>query len=224
MMRNLKVGMVLAAVLAMSAIGASAAQAGSLDVGAAPATLEGIQGSTVSTKAHLTVTSSIGTPLSGSKCTTASIDATTSTSSVTELTITPSYGGAGTCELGGLAATWSPGSCKFTLSGVGTAASIANVSVTGCTAGLSIVQGSCTLTISNTSVTLAQIKFTSTGGSPDHVTADLEITKIPITGSAGCPANLVGSTNTGDLSGEYTVKAYSDVGGVKGAQVSLTST
>src|SRR5262249_35949325 len=123
------------------------------------------------------------------------------------------------------AATVSPGTCKYTLSGVGTAANVANASVTSCTSTLTIVQGTCTLTVTSTSTTLEKITFTSTTGlSPDHVTADLEVVKIPISGSAGCPANLQGSTNTGDLTGQYTVKAFSDVSGVEGAQVSLTST
>jgi hypothetical protein len=221
MMRNLKVGMVLAAALAMTAIGAAAAQAGSLDVGSTPATLKGSQSSTV----KLTVTSAAGAFLSTAKCTTASLHGTTSTASVTEVTLTPSYGAASTCELGGLAATVSPGSCKYTVSSIGTPANIANVSIAGCTAGLTIVQGSCTLTINSTSITLQKITFTSTNGlSPDHVITELEVTKIPINGSAGCPANLVGSTNTGDLSGVYTVKAYVDNGGFEGAQTSLTST
>jgi hypothetical protein len=225
MLRYFTTGLILAAILAMNAIGVSAAQAGSLDAGAVPAILTGTQGSTLSTKAKLVVTSVSGVTLSTVKCTTASLTATTFTTSVNEAVLTPSYGVGASCELGGFAATVSPGTCKYTLSGVETAASIANASITGCTSTLAIVQGSCTLSVASTSVALAQVKFTNTSElTPDHMTADLEFTKIPISGSAGCPANLVGSTNTADLSGSYTFKAFTYEGCVEGAQVNLTTT
>ncbi len=225
MMRNLKIGVILAAVLATSAIGAASAQAGSLDVGAAPAWLTGTQENTASGKHKWIVTSVSGVTLTTVKCTTANYDITTSTLSVTHFTATPTFGGANECELGGLAATVSPGTCTFTFSGVGLAALSFDVSVVNCTSTLSIVQGSCTLSVPNTVETLKTVSFTSTTGlSPDHVTLHFELKKIPISGSAGCPANLVGSTNTADTSGTITTKAFSDINGVEGSQVSLTAT
>ncbi len=225
-MRNLKIGMVLAAVLAMSVIGAAAAQAGSLDVGIAGAKLEGTQGTTAATKDKLTVTSATGTEtLTTVKCTTATIEGVTSTTSVTSLEVTPKYGAAGTCELGGLSATVSPGTCKYTLSGVGTAAKVANASVTGCTSTLSITQGTCTLSVTSTSPTsetLEKVSFASVAGAKSTVTATLEVKKIKVSGSTGCPANLQVAGNTGDLTGTQNVSAFENKAG--GAQVSLEAT
>ncbi len=225
-MRNLKTGMVLAAMLAISAIGAAGAQAGSLDVGAAPAWLTGSQGAGTA-KAKLAIKNSAEETLATVKCTNASITATTSTLSVTETTVTPSYGNvlSKECELSGLAATVRPGSCKYTLSGVGSAANVAGAQVTSCTSVLEIEQGTCILTVASSTSEYQKLTFTSTTGlSPDHVTADLEVKNIALTGDSGCPSNLVGTATHGELTGSYTVKAFSDVNGVEGAQVSLTST
>jgi hypothetical protein len=43
-------------------------------------------------------------------------------------------------------------------------------------------------------------------------------------GSAGCPANLVGTGENGELNGTTTIKAYKDVAGVEGEQVDLEAT
>lgn len=223
-MSNLKLGMVIAAMLVMSAIGASAAQAGSLDVGAAPAILTGEQGSTAASKAKLTVTSASGETLTTAKCATATGGATTSTLSVTEETLTPSFGSPGTCELGGLSATISIGTCTLTLSGVGTPARTANGSIAGCTSPATITQGTCVLSATSTSTTLEKATATSVAGPPKHIAVTLEVKKIPVTGGAGCPTNLQGAGLTGDLSGTLTIKAYSDVSGVEGVQTSLEAT
>lgn len=220
MMRNLKIGMVLGAVLAMSAIGAGTALAsGSLDVGASPAVITGIQG----TQNKLTVTSASGASLTSVVCETSSIDATSSTASVTELTVQPTYA---SCTLGGLAASIAPGTCRYTLdSSSSTEPTTASVSVTSCTSTLTITQGTCVLSVASTSTKLEQVTFASVAGSsPKHVSVTLSVKKIPITGGTGCPANLQAAGLTGDLSGTLTVKAYSDSAGGEGTQVSLEAT
>ncbi len=222
MIRSIKLGAAIAVVLAIGAVGAAAAQAGALDVGAAPAWMTGTQG-TGANQNKLTVTSSTGSlTLTTVKFGMSAFDITTTTPSVTHLTSTPTFG---ECLLGGLAASCNPGTCKFTLSGVGAPAFTFNVSITGCTSAFSITQGTCTLTIGSTSTTLEKIVFSSVAGSnPSHVLAVLEVRKIPVVGDPGCPPDLQQAGNTGDLSGTQTTKAFSDSGGVEGAQVSLVAT
>ncbi len=217
MIRTFKLGIAVVAVLVMSVIGAAAAQAGSLDVGASPAWLTGSQ----VVKNKLTVTSAAGVDLATVKFGTANYDITTSTTSVTHMTSTPTIG---ECELGALEATCSPGTCRFTLSGVGTPALTFDFSITSCTSVFTITQGACVLTIPSTGV-LEKVLFSSVAGAvPKHVLATLEVKKIPVEGDVGCPAALQAAGNTGDLSGTITTKAFSDVSGVEGAQVNLEAT
>jgi hypothetical protein len=225
MNRTIKLGIAITAVLALSAIAAAAAQAGSLDLGAAPALLTGEQGTTASTKIKATVTSASGALLTTAKCSQVSGGGTTSTASVTEFTLTPSFGGVGGCELGGLSATIAFGSCTITLSGVGTAALTTNGSIVGCTSPATITQGTCVLSVTSTSTTVEKVTAASVAGPPKHIVATLAIQKVPVTGGSGCPANLQAAGLTGDLNGTLTIKAFSDAGGgLEGSQVSLEAT
>jgi hypothetical protein len=220
MMRTLKVAMALMAVSAMSLVGVAAAQAttSGLDVGVAPAILTGEQ----VTQNKLAVTSSTGTTLTTVKCSVAKLDATTTEKEVHEATLTPTYS---TCEVGGLTATVNPNSCKYTLTDTLTALT-ANADVTECGTGkIEITQGTCVLTIGNTSTALEDITFSNVAGSsPKHVLATLNVKKIPVTGDSGCTANLQAAGLTGDLTGTQTVKAYEDISGAEGPQVSLEAT
>ncbi len=220
MTRTIRLGIAVTAVLAMSAIGAAAAEAGSLDIGGTPTLLTGEQGIGTA-KNKLTVTSSLGETLTTFKCMTASLEATTSFLSATELTVTPKYSG---CELGGILATVNSNSCKYTLSGVGVTPLAVNFSVTSCTSTLTITQGTCVLTIPSSSETLERVTFTNVSASPKNLTANLEVKKIKVFGGTGCPANLQALGNTGDLTGTQTLKSFVDSSGVEGTQVSLEAT
>jgi hypothetical protein len=230
MMRNLKICMTLAAVLAIGAIGAGTAQAGALDVGptAAGVISAWTTGTQTAPKNHkFTVTSVSGVVLTSLVCSNTSYDITisglssNSAVSVSEMTATPTAAG---CELGGLAASVATGSCKYTFSGEGTAALTFNMSIVGCTSTLTVTQGTCVLSIPSTSVTLEKVTFTSVAGPPKHVLMTLALRKIPITGGTGCPANLQAAGNTADLSGTTTTKAFSDLNGEEGAQINLEAT
>ena len=97
MIRNLKVlGLSLVALVAVSVIGASAAQAGSLDVGANPAWLTAEQAAgLVQPKFTLTQSGLVV------KCTTAKLKVTTPAANVSEATVEPEYAG---CQFGRTAA------------------------------------------------------------------------------------------------------------------------
>jgi hypothetical protein len=227
MKRNLKVGAVLAAVLAMSVIGAVTAQAGQLKVGPASngSTSAWLTGSQTAAKNKLTITSVSGVALTSVVCNVTNFDITvsglssTSAVSIEEVTTTPTISG---CEIGGLAATVNISSCKYTLSGVGTAALTANVSLTACTSAITFTEGTCVLSIPSTSATLEKITYASVAGPPKSVLGTLALKKIPVTAGAGCPANLQAAGNTGDLSGAVSTKAFSDDGGgTEGTQINL---
>jgi hypothetical protein len=218
MIRNLKLGVAIMAVLALTAVGASAAQAASsLDVGAAPAILEGAQ---VTTN-KLSINNSKGESLSTVKCTTATLSGTSTSTNVTTQLVTPSYSG---CTLGGLSATVPVNGCQYRLNSTATAktASADVVCPTGKT--IEIIQGSCVLTVGS-QTGLSSVVFGNEGsGTTASVLATLNVGNIAITGGSGCPANLVGTSNKGVLTGTINVKAFKDEGGTKGTQVGLTAT
>ncbi len=223
MTRNLRIGMILTAALAISAFGAAAAQADSqFDIGAAPAWLTASQNA----QNKLTVTSASGVTLTTLKCGTWAYHATTSGSQEPEVTFTQPLGNPGECTLGGLEATVTPGTCKYTLTSTPTS-QVWNVDLVGCTSTLSITQGTCVLSVPSTSAALPKVTFVSvpaTASTKAHVTATLEVKGLSVTGGSGCPANLQVAGNTADLTGTQTIKAYFDTGGTEGAQVSLIAT
>lgn len=223
--RNLEVGAIFAAVLAIGAIAAPAAQAASaLDVGAAPAWLTSEQ--IVQNK--LVVTADDGSTLTTIKCATAQLETTTTTSSVTEATLSPYFGPVKTCLWGGVQATTKTNGCTFTLTNTATSFKWGMDIV--CPAGKEIeieetlATFTCTIYIAPQSG-LEKITFSNVAGSsPAHVLATLEVTKIAVTAIGfACPANLTGK-HTADLTGTQTMKAFKDEGGVQGAQVSLNAT
>jgi hypothetical protein len=217
MIRKFKaVGVIFAAILAVSAIGASAASATSgLTPGANPAVITGNQ-----TTAQKLVLGASGTTI---KCGTSNLSATTTGTIVTEATLTPTYAG---CTLAGLEATVVPNACKYTIKGTATALT-ATADVVGCAAGapITITQGTCVITIGN-QAGLSKITFANSAGAvPDDVNVTLNVEKIAYTGGAGCPANVQGARTDGLLTGGYTARAYVDAGEPfkEGSQVSLTA-
>jgi hypothetical protein len=125
-------GLAFAAVAAMSAFAASAAQAGSFDVGAQPAV---VSGHDETGQDHVLVLTKTGT---GEhfiiSCSTSWVEATTQgQANVNEVTATATYGGQ--CLFGptGLAMQVRLNGCKYTLTGAGSGANTATVDITGCT-------------------------------------------------------------------------------------------
>jgi hypothetical protein len=219
MIRDFKLGMAVLAVVALAAFGAPAAQAASsLDVGAAPAILEGAQVTTNVFK----ITNSGGVTVTTVKCTGASLKGTSTTTNVTTQLFKPAYSG---CTMGGLmASVIVDEGCEYRLNSTATAQTwSADVA---CPSGetIAVVQGSCVITIPSQIGRLVVTTADEGSGSTADVLANLNVSGIAVTGGSGCPANLIGSENKGDLTGTQTIKAFRDVSGKKGAQVSLTAT
>jgi hypothetical protein len=219
MIRNFKLGVAVLAVLALTAVGASAAQAASsLDVGAAPAFLEGAQ---VSANNKLAINNSEGTTVSTVKCSTATLKGTSTTTNVTSQLVAPTYG---TCTLGGLTAEIKVNGCEYRLTSTTTEKQANADVVCAESKKIEIIQGSCVITVGSQEG-LSAVTFANEGsGSTADVLATLNVKNVALTGGSGCPTNLVGTGNKGVLSGTQTVKAFKDESGVKGAQVSLSAT
>ncbi len=221
MTSKLNAAIILAAVLGMGAVGASIARAeSSLDVGASPAFLTGSQ----ETKNKLTITSASGETLTTVKCSTVSLVGTTSTISVTEFSLTPNYGEANTCELGGLAATTHSNGCVWQWKRTSFSLTWSTNLVCPKEKDIQITQGTCVITIkppqSKETIDVANkillgIKI---------IEGILNIRKLLMEGGPGCPANLQAAGITGDWTGTQVIKAFSDLGGVEGSQVSLEGT
>lgn len=214
MIRKLKMlGLSLVALVAMSAIGASAAQAaaGELDIGAAPATLTGQQ--TTALKFKMTA-SGLTT-----QCSTEKLHGTTAATSVSEATVTLETSG---CTLGGTAATLDKNGCKYTLTG-GVAANTAQVDYVGCATGkhYTITQGSCEITIKEQGP-LSHIVFSNPTG--QDVNANFTIQGIHYEGEGGCGTGVIGTHTDGDLTGEMTINAFHDNSGTEGSQVAVQTT
>jgi hypothetical protein len=216
MILNLKLGIILAALAAVSVLGAPAAQAASsLDVGATPAFLTGAQVA----QNKLSITNG-GVVVAVLKCSTATLAATTTAANVKEVTFAPEYN---TCTKAGLAAVVKVNGCTYTLTG--TAVALEWDFDIVCPAGktMEIVQGSCITTIGSQGP-LQKVTFANVAGvNPKHVLATLEVNGIAEVGNLGCPANLQGA-HPADLTGTQTIKAFRDEGGVEGVQVSLEAT
>jgi hypothetical protein len=207
MLRNLKRGAVLCAALcALGVATASSAFAAEFTFGAAPAAITGSQ----TAQNIFTVKNTAGSGIQV-KCSVATFEGTSSTTSGTDLTITPTYSG---CTLGGLAATVKMNGCKYTFTGAGSAALTANVDIVGCTASktITVTKGNCTIAVGEQSG-LTHVVFTSEGSASEmDVLATATVSNISSTQTGSeCPAP--GATQSdGTYSGTVTVKAFSDSG------------
>jgi hypothetical protein len=231
-------GLAFVAITAMSAVAASAAQAGVLDVGATP------QGSAVITgqietnqTTVLTVAKSTGGVGNfNSIAEEASFEGTTAAGAqINEATVTATYT---KVKLFGLAATVLMNGCKYTLTGAGHAANTATIDIVGCTAGKSITiqSTSCQVVIPEQNG-LSHVVGTNLNDSPHSVTLAATVTNITHTQFGVCPdGNNHHSTNA-SFTGNTIVKAYEDISSqlvtkhghqyselIHGAQVSITST
>jgi hypothetical protein len=215
MIRKLKsLGLALTAVLALSAIGTTVAQAavGNLDLGATNSILTASQTSEL--KLKLTAS---GVTV---KCPTATLEGTTQANEVSTVKLKPNYGGVNGCNIGGVNTTIDANSCEYELvGGVNTKTAVANV--VGCgTGAITITNGACEITVKNQG---PRNEVTFENGT-NEILANVNITGVIYQGDAGCPANQQGQRSDGDLTGQTTVIAKEDNGGAEGSTVSIVAT
>ncbi len=224
MTRKLKaLGAALAAVMAMGAVIATAAQAaGELEVDTDANGRAALTASRTGPEhaEHLLVVD--GTTPSGkvtTRCRVATFEGTVSggpangKTTVSELLVTPTYA---ECSASSLALHFRMNGCKFLFKGV--AEKTATVTITGCTAGKTIEDevtafGTCKITIGPQGP-LNHAKFVNKGGAGTnemHVTVELALTGITYTESAACPDP--GVHNNGTYNGSFTLKGFKDEGG-----------
>lgn len=206
MMRNVKaLGLAFVAVVAMSAVAASAAQAvpgeGHITTSETKAVVTGEGTNHVLSVGGTNVTCAVA-KLEG---TVQDIGQDPTQLTFLESTVTPTYSN---CQFGGFAATVQMNGCKYKL--VGTAALTAQSQVVGCTSGKAITinaAGFCTITIGNQAV-LPHVTYTNDSGAvPHHVQAHITVGGVAYTrDSVFCPQGEA------SFSGTTTIKAFKDLG------------
>lgn len=209
-------GLSFVAVLAMSSVAATAAQAASgLDVEATPAFITGEQltGPTLDK-----FTFGGGVML----CSKSSSTITTTATKTEDVTVVPDYL---ECQFGGLPVHLNFNGCQYTYTGTATAL-VMNMDIV-CPAGKDItVQQTatgCVVTV-KAQGPLSKITFSNVAGFPPHVNAKNEITGLHYEGNASCPVGVSGTRVDGQLAGTTTLKGFKDVAGVEKAQVSVQAT
>jgi len=215
-------GLTLVITAATGALLASAAQAGSLDVGTQPAVITGHSDpkSGEPTKFQemiLTITDTKGNKFN-SVCNTASAEGTTQGQvSITEATVTPTFGSSETaptgCTLFGQSAQDRLNGCKFTLTGEGSPANTALVDMVGCTAGkkMEIKTALCSLDVGEQNGLSHLVAKNLAGGK--EVTFEVTIAGITITQTgAACPDGNNHVSNGVSLTGNTLLKAFKTSG------------
>jgi hypothetical protein len=233
-------GLACVAVAAMSAFAASAAQAGSFDIGTTPAVVTGH--SEVNQTHVLSFKSTNGSPFN-SICTTASFEGSTTGQVVSETTVTPTYGSAEAaptgCTLAGQAAQVRVNGCKYTITGAGQPANTGVVDVTGCTAATPYIQiktALCELRIPEQNGLSHLVGTNLAGGKEVTLTATVANITVHQAGAA-CPDGNGHKSATGSFTGNTIVKAFKPNGtkqvtkhghqyveNICGEQVTLVST
>jgi hypothetical protein len=202
-------GLAFVAVAAMSAIVASSAQAGALDLGngKTKATITGVN--EASQQHNLSIPLPAGGTLNVT-CPNASFEGTVEgQTDITEATVTATYGPQ--CKVAGLAANVRMNGCKYTLTGTGLAAGTSNVDLVGCTAGKQIeieqVATGCIISVPEQNG-LSHIVFIQQG---EDATAEATVSKITNSQNAKCPTPSTEAQNA-SFSGNTTVQALEDQG------------
>lgn len=245
MNRKIKaLGLAFVATVALSAVVASAAQAGTLDIEVDPAIITG------ESEGQQELAVQIQTPKTGNNingnCKKASFEGTVEQDGVGsqethEATVTPTYQ---ECTFAGLAAQVRMNGCKYTLTGAGHASKTFTVDIVGCTAGkqMTLQTAVCQIEIpAQNGLSHAVGTNIQTVGRPlppHEVTLSVTIPHITHTQTGfGCPD---GNNHHGvslALNGNTIVKAYYDLAifqvtehghqfteNFDGAQVKITST
>lgn len=210
----------LVAVAALAAVGASAAQAGELVIGAQPAVLTAHN---EVNQQHVFVLEDAKKNSYPIECTTGRFEGTTTGQTINEWTVTPTYGtGKGNpaelqgCKFGGVKTQVLMNGCKYTFTGAGQAANTFLLDIVGCTAGKQIEirtpLANCTIDISEQNglphATAKQL-------SAQEVTLEtlVNVTRLTTTQTgAGCPdGDKFKAANTSFV-GNTIVTAYTDSG------------
>jgi hypothetical protein len=230
-MRNLKaLGLALLAVFALSAVAASAAQAEyKLTPQKSPAFIKGEQiAHAAGNKLEIT---SKGTKV---ECKTATYEGTVSGATVTDATVTPSYGG---CTAnGGLEAIVDVNGCTITLTGETNTAKEGIVHLlcpeTKPGSGVlkeievTIPEISCAIKVHAQTPTSGGVTYTNNEtNKPDDVEATANLGGITYERAgttAGCIAAVPKEGNDAILLTKITITAFEDTNGVKGSQINLT--
>ena len=210
-------GLAFVAITAMSAVTASAAQAGTFDVGIQPAV---ITGQLEAGQTSVTTLQTTGGGVISNVCTVHSIEGTTQDKFIDNLTTTTTKSG---CKFGGLNAVVRMNGCKDTLTGTKTdgqehPANTFTVDIVGCTSpliGITIQVAGCQLRIPEQNH-LSHVVGTNikTPGQQLHsVTLQTTTTGITVTQSGlACPdGNGHHSTNLSST-GNMILEAFTDIG------------
>lgn len=229
-MRSIK--LVCTALAALSLLSASAAQAGSFDIGAQPAV---IKGESETGQEHTLSVNKTAGGTAVAKCKAASFEGTSVGQGINEATITPTYGP--NCTAFGLTSQVLLNGCKFTITGSGHAANTTTIDIVGCTAGKQIETKTaiCTFHIPEQN-SLSHVVGSNIGGNEVTLSATLSTIKFQQTG-AGCPDGNNHTSTQATISGNTIMKAFKHGGtqqvtkhshqyaeGIAGEQVSLSST
>jgi len=222
MTSKLKVyGAAIVAVVAANAFLASAAQAGSFDVGANPAVITGHSEPGAGQQHVLTLTRTDGTKFNAI-CPTASFEGiSTGANPVSELTVTPTFGSAEApptgCTLFGQAAQVKVNGCKYTITGKYlegegevSPAKTAKVDIVGCTSVTPYIQiksALCELRIPAQNGLSHLVSANLVGGK--EVTLEVEVTKITIHQvGVACPDGNGHKSLNGSLTGNTIMSAF----------------
>jgi hypothetical protein len=220
-----KIGAVLVAVFALTAIGASAAHATEATFGWASGTTK-IERS-ANTPQVFTVTTSGGATIGSFSCNTVVANATVTGTGAADVTTnagTLTYnnsGSADTCPASLGTATITTHNCEYTFhagTSVSTGHSTGTVDIVNCptTAPIEVnVSVLCKITISN-QTGIGQVTYTTTATTPSTITAEINAVKTITTSSAG----LCGTTGVfGDYTGDVTFEGTNASGVQKAIKV-----
>jgi hypothetical protein len=201
--RKLKsTGIAFIGVVALGAVLAPAAHAGSFHIGAQPAM---ILGQIEAEQQHVMGMLKGGTPYNA-LCSAATLEGTSVGQAISEATITPTYGTG--CKLAGTASVVQPNGCKLTITGAEQSANTFLVDIAGCTEGKQIVTKSalCTIHIPQQNG-LSHIIASNIGGNEVTLNATLSSITFSQTGAA-CPDGNGVTSNQASISGNTVIKAY----------------
>jgi hypothetical protein len=218
-------GVALAAMLAMTAVMASGAQAATsgLDVNGTTGGSSAILTAQQTEQLKYKYTAS-GTQF---KCSQTNLEGTVPQGAIHEATLTPTFFEelAENCTLAGTNAKVTMNGCSYTLTDTLTSLTfeVDLVCESGHT-GILIDQGACQITIPPQGPLSHVVLENVAGSSPKDVIANWTIQGFTYSGNAGCPANLQMTTTDGDITGKTTITAWNDIAGLEGSQIKLEAT
>jgi hypothetical protein len=226
MSRRLRVVGLMAAVLALTALFASSAQAGVFSVSKAPWKVKGVQATGTITGTELSK-HEFSTKAGVVKCNTATFEGEGAETETGEVTLTPAYSG---CTISGLGATVTVSGCKYLFTAKNTTnAEIkdtvtieTHVCPTGGSIVVKVVGSTCEVTVGQQTLPETAIEghnntFKPTAEKPEYMditaTIDAEKLKYTIANGSKCPnAPASGTYEDGTYKGVATISATNAAG------------